>query len=333
MMSARFLLPPCRCLPLVLGLVLGMMHLPARALDDAMPEFRPVAGIAGNFSSIGSDTQANLMTLWAEAFKRAYPNVNIQVQAAGSATAPPALTHGMANVGPMSRPMKRSEMAAFEQVHGYRPTAVPVAVDALAIFVNKDNPLPSLSLEEVDAIFSATRLCGLDHDIKQWGDLGLGGSWVRRRLQLFGRNSVSGTYGYFKEHALCRGDFLRYVNEQPGSAAVVQAVSQSLNGIGYSAIGYATSGVRAVPLRTAQGSLVMPEAATVLSGEYPLARFLYVYVNKAPHRPLPPLEAEFLRLVLSRQGQEIVVKDGYVPLPADEVRAVLAELGIREGGR
>jgi phosphate transport system substrate-binding protein len=297
------------------------------AVDPALPVYEKASGVSGNLSSVGSDTLANLMTLWAEEYKRLYPNVNIQVQAAGSSTAPPALTEGTSNLGPMSRPMKDGEIQAFEQKHGYRPLEIPVAIDALAVFVNKDNPVRGLTLAQVDAIFSSTRRCGHPEDITRWGQLGLTGAWASRSIQLYGRNSVSGTYGYFKENALCDGDFKSSVNEQPGSASVVQAISTSLNGIGYSGIGYVTSGVRALPLAAEEGAaFVAATPDNAISGAYPLARFLYIYVNKRPNEPLEPLVGEFLRMVLSRQGQEVVVKDGYIPLPAQVAERFLAEL-------
>ena len=286
-------------------------------VDENLPVYEKTAGVSGNLSSVGSDTLANLMTLWAEEFKRLYPNVNVQIQAAGSSTAPPALTEGTSNIGPMSRLMKDKEIEAFEKRHGYKPTPVAVAIDALAIFVHKDNPIEGLTIEQTDAIFSSTRTCGGPEDITKWGQLGLPGAWESRGIQLYGRNSVSGTYGYFKEHALCKGDFKNNVNEQPGSASVVQAVSSSLNGIGYSAIGYTTSSVRAVPLtRTPGKPFVEATSENAINGSYPLARFLYVYVNKIPGQELDPITAQFLNMVLSRQGQEVVVKDGYIPLPA-----------------
>lgn len=298
------------------------------AVDPALPTYEKTSGVSGNLSSVGSDSLANLMTLWAEEFKKNYPNVNIQIQAAGSSTAPPALTEGTANMGPMSRPMKDSEIQAFEEKYGYKPTAVPVAIDALAVFVHKDNPIKSLSIEQVDAIFSSTRLCGYDKDIKTWGDLGLTGEWANKPLQLFGRNSVSGTYGYFKEEALCKGDFKSNVNEQPGSASVVQSISSTLNAIGYSGIGYKTSSVRAVPLSKKGGEAFEASEENALAGKFPLARFFYVYVNKAPNQPLSPLDAEFIKLVLSKQGQEVVVKDGYIPLPSKVVEKTMKELGL-----
>lgn len=298
------------------------------AVDPALPNYEKTSGVSGNLSSVGSDSLANLMTLWAEEFKKNYPNVNIQIQAAGSSTAPPAMTEGTANMGPMSRPMKDSEIQAFEEKYGYKPTAVPVAIDALAVFVHKDNPIKSLSIEQVDAIFSSTRLCGGDKDIKTWGDVGLTGEWASKPLQLFGRNSVSGTYGYFKEEALCKGDFKSNVNEQPGSASVVQSISSTLNAIGYSGIGYKTSSVRAVPLSKKGGEAFEASEENALAGKFPLARFFYVYVNKAPNQPLSPLDAEFIKLMLSKQGQEVVMKDGYIPLPAKVAEKTLKELGL-----
>jgi phosphate transport system substrate-binding protein len=298
-------------------------------VDEGLATYEAASGVSGNFSSVGSDTLANLMTLWAEEFKRHYPNVNIQIQAAGSSTAPPALTEGTSNMGPMSRKMKDKEIAAFEEKYGYKPTAVPVAIDALIVMVNKDNPIKGLSIEQVDAVFSNNRKCGYPTEVNTWGDLGLTGDWARKDMQLFGRNSVSGTYGYFKEKALCKGDYKSTVNEQPGSASVVQSVTQSLNGIGYSGIGYKTTGIRALPLAKGGSSdYVEANPENAISGKYPLARFLYVYVNKHPNKPLAPLDAEFIKLVMSRQGQEVVVKDGYVPLPATVADKTLKKLGL-----
>ena len=299
------------------------------AVDPSIPSYTKTTGVSGNLSSVGSDTLANLMTLWAEAYKREYPNVNIQIQAAGSSTAPPALTEGTANLGPMSRKMKDVELQAFEQKYGYKPTAIPVAVDALAVFVHKDNPIKGLTMAQVDAIFSSTRLCGGKSEIKTWGDVGVTGDLANKPIQLFGRNSVSGTYGYFKEEALCKGDFKPNVNEQPGSASVVQSISSSLNGIGYSGIGYKTASVKTVALAKKEGgAFVEDNEANALNGTYPLSRFLYVYVNKAPNKPLAPLEAEFIKLVLSQQGQQVVVKDGYIPLPAKVAEKAMKDLGL-----
>lgn len=295
-------------------------------VDPGLPAYQTASGISGSLSTVGSDTLANLMTLWAETFNNFYPNVNVQLQAAGSSSAPPALTVGAANLGAMSRNMKDDEIENFENNYGYKPTAFPVAVDALAVMVNKDNPIKGLSMGQVDAIFSETLKCGASKEIETWGDVGLS-VWAAKKIQLYGRNSVSGTYGYFKEHALCKGDFKSNVNEQPGSASVVQSVTTSVNGIGYSGLGYSTSGVRILPLAQKDSTdYVEPTAENALKGTYPLTRYLFVYVNKKPNQALPPLEREFLKMVLSKEGQEIVIKGGYIPLPADVAEKYLNEL-------
>ncbi len=305
-----------RVMALGFAVVTMMASAASNASESELETYQKVSGVSGNLSSIGSDTLANLMTLWAEEFKRVYPNVNIQIQAAGSSTAPPALTEGTSSIGPMSRKMKSKEIAMFEKKHGYKPTAIGVAIDALAVYVNKDNPITGLTIPEVDAIFSSTRKCGLKNDIATWKDLGITGSLANKNIQMYGRNSVSGTYGFFKKKALCKGDFKSGVNEQPGSASVVQSVSASLNGIGYSGIGYQTAGVKMVPVAKKPGKkYVLPSHENAINGSYPLARILYVYINKAPNKPLEPVVKEFLTLVLSKQGQSGVAKDGYIPLP------------------
>jgi len=289
-------------------------------VDPAVASYQPVSGISGNLNSIGSDTLNNLMTYWAEGFRKLYPNVNIQIEGKGSATAPPALTKGTAQLAPMSRGMKPEEEDAFEKQHGCKPTRITVALDCLAVYVHKDNPVAGLTLAQADCIFSKTRKSGGD-DLATWGQLGLTGDWASLPISMYGRNSASGTYAYFKEHALLKGDYKDTVKEQPGSAAVVNSVANDRAGIGYSGIGYKTSEVRAIALaKKASDQPAEPTFENALAGKYPLGRALYVYVNKKPGQPLDPLVKEFLKYVLSREGQEIVVKDGYGPLPAKVIQ-------------
>lgn len=290
-------------------------------IDPALPTYKAVSGVSGNLNSMGSDTLNNLMTLWAEGFKKAYPNVNVQIEGKGSSTAPPALIEGTAQIGPMSRPMKAEEIDAFEKKHGYKPTEVKVAIDALAIFAHKDNPVKGVSMKQVDALFSRTRKMGGD-DISDWGQLGLD-AWKGRAISLFGRNSASGTYGFFQEHALAKGDFKATVKEQPGSSAVVQGIGADPYAIGYSGIGYQTSGVRALPVAGADGVFHEATYDNSLSGDYPLARFLMVYVNKKPGQSLDLLTLEFIKFVVSKEGQSIVEKDGYFPMPAEVAAEVV----------
>jgi phosphate transport system substrate-binding protein len=295
----------------------GLVQADPVKVDPALKGYSKTQGVAGNLNSIGSDTLNNLMTYWAEGFRKNYPNVNIQIEGKGSTTAPPALIEGTAQIGPMSRPMKNEEIEKFEQKYGYKPTAIGVALDSLAVYVHKDSPLQSLSLTQVDAIFSKTRKRGATEDIVTWGQLGIKGDLANRPLSIYGRNSASGTYGFFKEHALKKGDYKDTVKEQPGSASVVQGVTEDKAGIGYSGIGYMTSGVKALALSDKDGATAYePTYENVLSDKYPLGRMLYLYVAKEPNKPLPKMVEEFIKYVLSKEGQEVVVKDGYLPLPA-----------------
>jgi len=314
--SRRLLLPLVSIAVGAISLWSALGLADALKVDQALSSYKAVSGVSGNLSSIGSDTMNNLMTLWGEGFGKFYPNVKLQIEGKGSSTAPPSLIAGTAQLGPMSRPMKGSEIDAFEKKFGYKPTGLRSSVDALAVFVNKDNPINCLTFAQLDAIFSKSRRHGYKEDIKTWGQLGLTGDWANRPISLFGRNSASGTYGFFKEHAMKNGDYKDAVKEQPGSASVVQGVTVDRYAIGYSGIGYATAGVRAVPLtEKTGGACVEATAENSYAGKYPLARFLYVYVNKAPGKGLDPLMKEFVRFMFTREGQEVVIKDGYFPVP------------------
>lgn len=296
------------------------------SVEAGIPPYRKTSGVSGNVTSVGSDTMNNLMTLWAEAFIKMYPNIKLQVEGKGSSTAPPALIAGTSQFGPMSRPMRATEIDQFEQKYGYKPTQIRTSYDALAVWVNKDNPLQKLGLAQVDAVFSKTRRRG-GKDVKTWGDLGLSGDWASRPISLYGRNSASGTYGFFKEHVLQNGDYRDSVKEQPGSASVVQGVTEDRFGMGYSGIGYRTSGVRPLALADKDGGEAFDGSYdNVKSGRYSLSRFLYLYINKAPGKPADPLVKEFVKLILSQQGQEVVIKDGYLPLSAEIVKQELQKL-------
>ena len=295
-------------------------------VDPDIKAYTKVGGVSGNLNSIGSDTVNNLMTFWAEGFNRLYPNVKVQIEGKGSSTAPPALILGTAQIGPMSRAMKPTEIDSFERRYGYKPTQIRTSLDALAVYVNKDNPIKGLNFSQVDAIFSKTRKGGYREDITTWGKLGILGEWANRPISTYGRNSASGTYGYFKKKALFKGDYKNTVKEQPGSASVVQGVTEDRYGIGYSGIGYKTSGVRAVPLAKKSNSYKEAVIENVLDGSYPLARFLYVYVNKKPNKPLDPLILEFVKYILSKEGQKVVIKDGYIPLPASVIEEEIGKL-------
>ncbi|ALM71795.1 phosphate ABC transporter substrate-binding protein PstS family protein [Vibrio vulnificus] len=309
-------------------LLMGGISASAQALDTPLQPYKKIPGVSGNLLSVGSDTLAGMTTLWVEEFKALYPNINAQVQASGSSTAPPALTEQTAQFGPMSRPMRLREVEAFERTHGYKPTALRVAIDAIGIFVHQDNPVQGLNFPQLDAIFSATLRCGAEDFVSTWAQLGIDAEWAKRNFQLFGRNSVSGTYGYFKKHALCGGDFKSQVNEQPGSASVVQSVASTLSGIGYSGVGYRVAGVRLLPIAKQGNEFVYPSRENILTGNYPLSRYLYVYVNKHPSKALSPIEAEFIKFIYSAQGQALVEKDGYVSITEEFAKQELAKVGL-----
>jgi len=310
-------------------LVLGASLASAQAIkvDPALASYQKTSGVSGNINSVGSDTMNNMMTLWAEGFLKMYPNVKVQVEGKGSSTAPPALIAGTSQFGPMSRTMRATEIDQFEGKYGFKPTQLRTSYDALAVYVNKDNPIEKLTLAQVDAVFSKTRRRGYKQNVTTWGQLGLSGDWANRPISLYGRNSASGTYGFFKEHTLGNGDYKDSVKEQPGSASVVQGVTEDRFGVGYSGIGYKTSGVKAVPLADKDGAPFSDgNYEDVKSGKYPLNRFLYIYINRAPGKPLDPLVKEFAKYIFSKEGQEVVVKDGYLPLPAEVTKQELAKL-------
>ena len=314
----------------MLGAFVGILAAASTAVaqvDPTLPEYHPAQGVFGTLKSVGSDTLNNLMAHWTQEFTKFYPSVKPEIEGKGSSTAPPALIEGQSQFGPMSREMKSSEIDKFEQKFGYKPTVVRTAIDCLAVYVHKDCPLEEISMPQLAKIFS---VAGTD---MTWGDLGVRDpAFAGKPINLYGRNSASGTYAYFKEVALGNNDYKATVKEQPGSSAVVQAVATDRLGMGYSGIGYRTADVKPLRVRLDDGEEAFaPEADYAYSGEYPIARFLYIYINYDARAGLDPLRAEFLKLVLSKQGQEAVVKDGYIPVTADIVREDFESLGLKPG--
>lgn len=304
----------------------------ALALDQNLPAYHVVDGLSGHIKSVGSDTLGREMKLWAKAFEDLYPDVKIEIEAIGSATAPPALLEGTSQFGPMSRPMTAEELSAFEKKYGYKVSSFRVAVDALAVYVNKDNPISCITIPQLSGIFSPNRMAPGSAAIKTWGDLGLTGEWASRPITLYGRNSLSGTYEYFREAALYGGDYRSDLKEQPGSEAVVQSVASDKFAVGYSGIGYRTDGVRAVPLAPYYGAKCYDASSeATLSRKYPIARYLYVYVNKKPNQPLDPLRAEFIKYILSKDGQIQTEKGGFFTITNEIREHELTKLGISIG--
>ena len=306
----------------------------AHAVDASLPSYRAVAGISGQLKSVGSDTLDHEMNLWAEGFKSKYPNVKFEVEGKGSSTAVPALLSGDAQFGPMSRFMTSAEVDVFEKKYGYKPTPVRVAVDALAIYVHKDNPVPCLTMQQLDQIFSSSRKGSGAKSVDKWDEVGESGEWSAQPIVMFGRNQISGTYELFKQLVLYGGDFKDAVKQEVGSEAVVESVAKNKFAIGYSGIGYKTSGVRAVPVASYFGGKCYGTSADeAYSGKYPIARYLYVYVNKKPNEPLDAARAEFIKYILSKDGQIQTEQGGYYPITSDIREAELNRLGLSDSAK
>ena len=299
----------------------------AMAVDERLPSYESGAEVSGKIRIVGSDTLVNFVTMWSREFEAAHPGVEFDIEGRGSATGPPALIAGEADVAPMSRAMNESEIADFTAAHGYPPTEIRVGVDGLGVFVHADNPIDQLTLPQVDAIFSKTRELGYERSIDSWGQLAQIGEWKDAGIQKYGRDELSGTRGFFQATALSGGDFADDVTGLPGSAAVIHKVSLDPFAIGYAGISYRMPGVKAVAIaRGPEGPYYSWGTARFFSSDHPLARIVNVYVNKAPDQDLDPALREFLIFALSRNGQELVLKDGYVPIPADVAEAERAKL-------
>ena len=319
---------------LAIALVVGItveLHAEDKAIqvDKALADYQRVSGVSGTLTSIGSDTMNNIMALWLEGFTRFYPDVKHSMEGKGSGTAPPALIAGTAQLGPMSRPMKPGEVDQAEEKYGFKPTGLRVAMDALAVYVHRDNPIESLTLPQLDGIFSKTRKRGYT-DISTWGEADLENvAWKNQPIRIFGRNSASGTYLYFKDNVLKKGDYKDTVKEQPGSATVVQSITEDPYAIGYSGMGYRTSGVRTIPVAKDEGETAYdatPE--NVASEKYPISRFLNLYVIKSPNEEPQSLVREFVKYVFSKQGQMAVAKDGFIPLTAKQATKELKKIAV-----
>ena len=284
----------------------------------ALPAYAAERPVSGELKSVGSDSMEPLIVLWGEDFRKFHPRISTNFICKGSATAPRALLDGSAIMGQMSREMTDQELAAFQAKYGYAPTRIPVAVDALVVYVNANNPVKQLRMEEIDAIFSTSRKGGAKRDIQRWGELGLGGDWKQRDIQLYGRDENSGTRAFFREHVMKKGDFKPSLKAFMDQFAVVEAPAVDGGGISYGPLQYANRMVKGVPVASFNSDrFVEPTLDTIQNATYPLTRFLYIYVNKAPGRALDPAVKEFLHFVLSREGQAAVASFGAVAIPGD----------------
>ena len=305
-------------------------------IDANLDRYNPESQAAGGFKVRGSETMYPLLSRLSVEFQRRQPKVNIEVKGGGSAKAieefmqPPLSKTGKIMLAEerskqfwflaTSRELFDAEIKTFTLEYGYEPVAIPVAVDAVALYVHKDNPISGLTLDQVDAIFSTTRNRGSKEAITKWGQLGLTNGWDEAPIQLYGRDRKSGTRAFFQEHVLGGGEFVPTLHENPGAASVILDLSRDQLGIGYSGLGLQSSTVRAIPLAENEGMpYVTPSSTTIGNQTYPLRRVLYLYLNNGPKGSLPGAAQEFLAFLLSRDGQEAVIKAGFFPLPVSEI--------------
>ena len=303
------------------------------ASADDLPNYDPADNLAGTIRSVGSDTMGPLVNSWAASFSKTHPEVRFDIESRGSGTGPQPLIDGTSDIAPMSREMTAGEKAAFEARHGYLPTQIRVGLDAVAVYVNTSNPLDGLTLEQVDGIFSQSRDCGGD-PVLFWNQVG-DGYGPNSRIKIVGRNRISGTFEFFREHALCGGEFRDDYDDQDDSLGVVWEVANNKDAIGFAGIGYRTPAVKVLNLARTAGSPMVGLAVTdegetdtsgISDGRYPLSRFVHIYVNKKPGEPLPALVDEFVRFVLSTGGQEVVSRRWFIPVNARTARAEIAKL-------
>ena len=314
--SRRRGLAPARAL-LALAL-LGLAAPPARA-EEAVPQ--------RVLRAVGSDVLAPLVQRWAHALESAQPGLHVEVLGPGSQAAPAALVRGEAELGPMGRPLTSDERAAFESRFGYPPTVVPVAVGALFVLVAKSNPLPSLTVEQLDAIYSRERSCGAPAPLQRWSELGVARPRVDDRIVPCGRDRRSGTREFFRWYGLCQGEFGDDVLEQPGARSLERAVAEGFCGIGYGGLPAAEPDVRAVPLAGhADEAPVAPTPEAIATRRYPLAQELYVVLDVPPGGAPGPDAAAFLRVALSLEGQAMAREFDLLPLPEPERAAEAARL-------
>lgn len=295
--------------------------------SEALPPYESVGGLTGEITSIGDSTTTNLVARIAAEFRRMYPDVMLEVTASPISIGPSALLEGRADLVPMSRPLTPEEVESFTKKYGYPPTEIKVAADALAIYVEKGNPVPGLTLGQLDGIFSQTqRRSG--SSIGTWGQAGLTGEWADRRITLYGYGPEDGAHQIFQQQVLDGGAFRLSLRVEGGGSSIVQGVAADPGAIGFASVFFACKRVRVVELAGADGRLYAPTEENVRSRRYPLIRFLYVCVNKPQLQRLGGPAAEFLRFLLSRDGQQIVAAGGNIPLDAatvEQSRRTLAE--------
>ncbi len=314
-------------------------------LDPNLPHYELIQGLTGTLHSVGSNRLDAMTFTWIRLFRKSYPGLTITMEARGNFTAAPALTSGYADIAPTVFTFSDNEVATFEQKYGYKPLFIRVSggsynktegTQAFAVFVHRDNPLKQLTLTQLDAIFSSTHRRGAKNDITTWGQLGLDGKWADMPITLYSVRKVEASASAFQDLVMLHGTFKPTLRERAASGtldidnldAVVAAVANDPSAIGYAGFAQSTNEVKSLSIAESEGSpFIAATFDTVLNRQYPLSRFNYIYVNKPPGKPLPPMVREFLRLILSAEGQRSIVEDGsFLPLPLSILKEELAKI-------
>jgi phosphate transport system substrate-binding protein len=313
--------------------------------DPAIPSWKPgevVSEPEEALNLVGADVMDEITLGWVKMFRKAYPKLSVTMEARASGTGGPALTEGRAHLAPVGRELLPAEEKAFVEKFGYQPLAIRVATGSVGslgktatsvVLVDKNNPIKGLTLAQLDAIYSKTRLRG-HQDIRTWGDLGLKGEWADRPIHLYGLKPVNGIEQFLKVNLLKGGEYkenIEFAKRKGFSHAFTVAaedMAQRPGGLTYALLANVTPNVKVVPLAEKAGDpFFAPTVENVYSHRYPLSRYIYIFVNRPPGKALEPKIKEFLKAVLSREGQEIVAKEGvYIPLTLQIVREELAKL-------
>ncbi len=298
-----------------------------QGLDPNLPVYRPADGVTGTITMTGSTTMSQLASVWAESFQAYQPQVGFEITVTGSATAVDAVMNGEAQFGMLSRFITQEEITAFEEKYGYPPTVVVPSLEPIAIYVNADNPIAGLTVDQLDAIFSSTHLRG--SVARTWGDLGSTGAWASRPITLHGRGDNTGSQVYFQTAVLAGGEFNPAMASHQDNNRLVRALSDDLTGIGFAGMLYQSPNVKAVPIAiNAEGPYVSIEGDAVTGTAYPLTRPLQIVVNHRPGTDLPVAQQEFLKYIFSRLGQEDVVRGGFTPISAAHAEVSLNPVGL-----
>ena len=318
------------------------------SVDPGIARYVPRAGTTGSLVIAGSETMQPIMLKLVSAFRLLQPEVKIAVQGGGTDAAVQGFLENQSTIRrgdggggnllgqegtnrvfimASSRELSAEETKHFIARHGHPPIAIPIAVDTVALYVHRDNPIEGLTLDQVDAMFSIDRKRGASERLDRWGQMGLTDEWQSAEIRLYGRDRNSGTRAFFKEHVLLNGDFSASLQEEPGHASLLLAVKRDKFGIGYAGIGFQSPSVRIVPLAEKTGMpFVRPTGKTASDKSYPLRRFLYLYLNSPPMTPLPAAVREFLVFANSREGQEAATKAGVYPLTAEQAHDNLGRM-------